>query len=869
MQNLFLKSIQWLFFCSIAWLCNLQSAKATHIIGGVMNYECIDEVTGTYRVTLRVYKDCSPSVTADFDDPATLHFMYPGFLEYLWVNAPLFSDFEVPINITDPCVVVPDVCVEEGIYVYEIVLGTIPAGGLTVLYQRCCRNGSILNIDDPTARGASFFAVIPDTTVASCNSNPVFTEFPPIVICVNKPIDFDHSATDIDGDSLVYSLCTPSDGGYASGPVVAGGTVPDPIIDLPWFAPYSATDMLGGVPNLSINPSTGQLTGYPPTIGRFVVGVCVSEYRGGVFVSSTKRDFQYNVTTCALGVLASTPAVYANCEDLLITFVNNSSGAIPIDSVYWDFGVVGVFNDTSTAFNPIFIYPDTGTYSITLIANPGLSCADTAFGEVRIYPILDPGFTFNDACASFPVSFIDTSICTYGSINNWTWTFGDASVAATGTPSPVHIYTTPGSYTSTLVVSTTTGCVDTLSRSVVVTSNPIVTITSDTLVCADDNTLLSAYSPTGFNYVWTPNYNISDDSIATPIISPDVTTNYICITTDALGCSKKDTVKVTVANNTFAATAASDNSICIGDTVLLNGTGGFVYSWTPTINTIGNTTSTPLVFPTTTTTYTLTAYIGTCSDTDTITIEALVRPKANANPDISICYGDSIQFTCTGGTDYVWSPSIYLSDSTIANPYMLATTSQTYIVQVTDDAGCLATADDTVNVIVLINNNAFAGPDALSYNGGIYQMYAAPALTYSWSPGGYLNDSTIQYPVFSGDTTTTFVLTTTNAIGCKDYDTMRLRVYAPELAMPNAFSPDGDNINDLFMPIYKGIESLYEFEVFNRWGEKIFETSSITKGWNGTFNDELQPMGTYIYVIKARTMLEEDITVSGNVTLVR
>lgn len=117
---------------------------------------------------------------------------------------------------------------------------------------------------------------------------------------------FDHSATDIDGDSLVYELCTPLDGASFSDPIPQPPYNP-PYNPVTFISPYSQSNMLNGVAggvNLSINPQTGILTATPTTIGQFVVGVCVKEYRGNIFLGTTRRDFQFNVIPCPSLIVA-------------------------------------------------------------------------------------------------------------------------------------------------------------------------------------------------------------------------------------------------------------------------------------------------------------------------------------------------------------------------------------------------------------------------------------------------------------------------------------------------------------------------------------------------------------------------------------
>jgi hypothetical protein len=180
--------------------------------------------------------------------------------------------------------------------------------------------------------GATYLGFIPDTSVAVCNSSPYFNNFPPTVICVDQGLEFDHSATDPDGDSLVYGLCDPYLGADMLNPYPAP-PLPPPYGFVTFVSPYSAADPMGGNPPMAINPQTGLLTVTPQTLGQFVVGVCVTEYRNGILVSEHKRDFQFNVTSCQPSVIASIPSVINDCSSYQVTFENNSFGGT---TYHWD-----------------------------------------------------------------------------------------------------------------------------------------------------------------------------------------------------------------------------------------------------------------------------------------------------------------------------------------------------------------------------------------------------------------------------------------------------------------------------------------------------------------------------------------------------
>ena len=351
-------------------------ANATHIIGGEMNYTYLG--SNNYLIKLTIYRDCLTGQAA-YDNPASVGIFNASGILVQNLDIPFSGSTVVDPDINYYCgLVIPtNVCVETSTYTFQVNLPPI-AGGYTLEYQRCCRNASILNIINPGTTGDTFIATIPDVSIFGNNSNPVFTNWPPVFICLGLPISINHSAIDADGDSLVYKLCTPFEGADDIFPMPEP-TAFTPVIPLVWQSPYSENDMIGGSPALSINSTTGLLTGIPASLGRFVVGVCVEEYRNGVYMGETKRDFQFNVVDCQLSVVSAfgTPAVLC---DQNVAFTNLSSGA---NYYHWDFGIDTLTNDTSNITNPSYEFPAPGTYTVTLIAYDN-NCSDTLEIEIIV-----------------------------------------------------------------------------------------------------------------------------------------------------------------------------------------------------------------------------------------------------------------------------------------------------------------------------------------------------------------------------------------------------------------------------------------------------------------------------------------------------
>lgn len=262
------------------------SAMATHVVGGSLTYEHLGG--STYRVTLKMYRDCSPGNAA---------FPNPVRIEVRDENGNSFSpDKDITINFPgatavqpyiDTCAANPGLCLEEAIYTRVVTNLPPRVGGYHLFYQYCCRNSTIDNIVNPLGTGETWYAFIPNNASLITNSSPVWVNPPPVFVCQGQPMNFDHGATDSDGDSLVYSYYTPYNDVAPTwpGPVFSPST---------WIGGFSANNPAGG-PNLTMNSATGFITGAPPFVGQYVAGVKCEEYRNGVKIGEIIRDFQLNV----------------------------------------------------------------------------------------------------------------------------------------------------------------------------------------------------------------------------------------------------------------------------------------------------------------------------------------------------------------------------------------------------------------------------------------------------------------------------------------------------------------------------------------------------------------------------------------------
>ncbi len=476
-------------------------AFAKHIIGGGFTYRCLDN--GNYEFTLKVYRDCAGG-GAPFDDLANIA-VYLGdnqvpVLEYE-ASLQQIIDIDPLDQSNDPCInIPPGICVQEGSYTFILNLPGWPSTeSYHIVYQRCCRNESISNILNPGDVGATFTIEITPASQTVCNNSPTFNNFPPIVLCNNIPLDFSHSASDEEGDQIIYELCPPLLGGGLAGspsdptgdPTSCEGVFPSPPcpppFDLPnYVPPYTAFDPMPANPPLSIDALTGKLSGTPNQTGQYIVAICAKEYRNGELLSLIRREFQFNVVACEVNTLASFDLPLQNepnhyllesCERQAQA-INTSIWTPGQDVLLWQLQV----NDSLYQFNtPDFnwTFPEYGSYEAVFYINPGSAiCSDTAWLDIIVHPEIYPKFSFSyDSCIAGPVSFLDSSFTEAGQeITAWNWSFGDS--LSSSEQHPFHEYYEPGDFEVQLLIQDENDCTNTISKTIAYYPAPAVIVIS-------------------------------------------------------------------------------------------------------------------------------------------------------------------------------------------------------------------------------------------------------------------------------------------------------------------------------------------------------------------------------------------------------
>lgn len=753
-------------------------AHATHIIGGFVDYQYLG--SNQYEITLTVYRDCFGG-QAPFDDPAAVA-IYDGAgnqIRTLSLFSPTINT--VQPNINNPCLVIPpQVCVQEAIYTTTVTLAP-NASGYYFTYQRCCRNGSITNVPAPGTLGATYFTFIPDSTKVLNNSSPVFTEFPPIAICVNEPLIVDQSATDADGDSLVYSLCASFDGGSQGNPA-PNPPAPPPYNKIPFANPYTPTNPIDANPALKIDSLTGLLTATPTTQGQYVVGICIDEYRNGVLIGTHVRDFQFNVLFCPdVAVIEPLPDTSVLCAPFEITFGNNS--ATNVTSYFWNFGDPTTTQDTSSLFEPTWTYPAEGTYTVTLFAENTDGCKDTSEQIVNIRQAVFAIIDYDTVCPGEPVRFFDSSTTDLGPFASWKWKFGDGD--SSNLRNPVHTYAGTGPFTATLTVVTTDGCSVSSSKPIRFNPVPVANFSTDTrcvglpILFTDQSTVAAPDTIAQWQWDFGDGTTENVQNPTHTYVQPGPYTVSLIVSSDE-GCVDTISRTITIADK-LIATVNNDTSVCFNQPVQLLAGGGQTYQWFPAAGVSNPTIANPIAQPQANTVYTVIVTDSCYTDTAFVSVSLLPAPIADFTADLA-CVGDTIRFldasVDTFGQNIVaWDWAF--GDGSIANsknPLHIYNADGPFPVTltITNDTGCVATVSKLIEPFSLPDvafsidtppclNLPTLFTDRTTSDTGI-------VVFRSWSFGdGAIagNDSTTQH-IYGIPGFYTIRLTATTDLGCTD-----------------------------------------------------------------------------------------------------
>ena len=871
-------------------------AQATHLVGGELYYTHLGG--SNYLVTLKVYRDCGPANTlgTGFDDQVYIG-MWDGTgqigdNDVLTIPLTQSNVSNVPVALGNPCgTPPPDLCIEQAIYSTTV---SLPATsyGWDLVWQRCCRNPSISNLQNfggTENPGATFVAHVPGTSVSSDatqNSSPVFQELPPVAVCANFDFVWDHSAIDPDGDELVYSFCAPLDGGGTGGGNGANSPVPNP----PATPPYQEVEYIGGFsgtypitsdPAMAIDPVTGVITGMPTSPGQYAIGICVSEYRDGELLSTTMRDFQFNVTLCDPNIQSvvaeQTPAQL--CIGETITLDN---GSINGSSYAWDFGVAGITDDVSDEFEPTYTWPEPGDYWVSLVVNPGWPCADTSEALYQVWQPLEPvivvdGFECDDGEELF-------TFAVEGNIDggaSMLWDFGTGSPSLADIPNPGGIFFDNADVWEIVVSVNNHGCTSDAGFTWVAPPDPVALVEDQYQFCTGltfDFTNLSSNAeaylwdfgdgvggiPSGMSTDPSPSYTFPDTGVyeisltaAADFTCPDVATAEVEIqflleptfTTPDPNCFDDHFF-------TFSGTASSDENTVYewdfgGATVLANTAAeqvtGLIYEEAGTYD-VSLTASVP--------------GLTGCVQTFTAPVTVIAEPAIDfqAGPWTG-CPPHSVSFTNMSTTEtvttYTWDFGDGSTSNAVSTSHMYMSPG-VYPITLTMETGgyCVRTLEldgpHAVEILPVPVAAIDVTPNQVDIlNPVVWVEYLGDQNVdcyYSFGDGGGIEGCNGQY-IYNDGGTFTITQTVVNEFGCTNTAEGQVSVSGSVFYAPTAFTPDGDGLNDVWLPVVRGVSN-YALRITNRWGELVFETNDPEEPWLGQMGTDGQhycPNGVYLY----------------------
>ncbi|MFN5181720.1 MAG: gliding motility-associated C-terminal domain-containing protein [Bacteroidota bacterium] len=513
------------------------------------------------------------------------------------------------------------------------------------------------------------------------------------------------------------------------------------------------------------------------------------------------------------------------------------------------------------------------SYTVIGISASG-NCDDTVTVPVTV-----------SASITASASATSTVICSGGSTTltgsggaNYSWA-PPAGLSCTNCQSPVASPTVNTTYS--LTVSSGTSC-PTASTTISVSVTPGVVATasaSNTNICAGNSTTLNGSG--GGTYSWSPPTGLSCTNCQSPVASPTNTTTYTVTVTNGTCAPATASVTINVNPATIASATASQSVICSGQTTSLNASGGGTYSWSPSTGLSCTNCQNPIATPTGNITYTVSVVNGTClaaTATVGITVNNCVPPVASfTSSQSTFCTGDCINFinTSTGSPTTVnWqfiggsaSPSTSTSNSVTVCFY----TPGTYTVQlnVSNSSGS-AVETQTIFVAPLPIANVYPSLDTIPYGTSTVLVASSGDSLYNWTPASSVACSTCSLATVTPTSDTWYYCTQTNEYGCSAVDSalVIVDIICGDVFVPSAFSPNGDYNNDVLKVRGNCLVSM-TFLIFDRWGEKVFESENPSIGWDGTFKSKPLDTAVFFYQLTAKTADGKTHELKGDITLIR
>jgi gliding motility-associated-like protein len=583
----------------------------------------------------------------------------------------------------------------------------------------------------------------------------------------------------------------------------------------------------------------------------------------------------------------TSPGFFANfCAGTPITF-NATDSTISNFIFSWDFDDGTPVASTNPATHT---YLNGGSYTVEVHfeeISSGCEGKATKVVNIQNYPVADfDGIGDEALCNPVAIAFTNTSVSTVPLTTQWTFDPGQTTLIN----NPTFTFTT-GDYTAELIVSTSYGCTDTLMRPFKVLGPAgDFTFTPQTICRGDDITFTLADTSDIVGYEWDfgdglDSANMSPVTHTYNFIPPSgQTVAKLTLFGDADGScpvTVEQTVFIREVRALFDRNDELDTALCLGELLQLtnNSMNATVYNWN--FGDSNTSSSTALSFDHTYTTadtfsISLAVYNPTFGCRDTIIKQVIIHPL----PEVSavgdtVCLGTQGQlhaFSPDVSIQWSWSPATGLNDPAIADPLVNVDETMPYTVtgfNTLTECGSTAAAEFIVIQPLedIFFDTAMVVGDYINFPVSNQDGF----VLFQWTPETGLSCTDCSNPQVQGLEEITYTLFMTDTLGCSTADGTFIIKIRPEtfIDLPTTFTPNGDGVNDIIYVKGWGIKELDFFQIYNRWGELVFETTNEAEGWNGYYKGMLQNNGTYTYKVRATSWKNQELEKNGYINLMR
>ena len=470
------------------------------------------------------------------------------------------------------------------------------------------------------------------------------------------------------------------------------------------------------------------------------------------------------------------------------------------------------------------------------------------------------------------VTPLTNTICVGGNINltasggaTYNWAPNTALNLTTGAV----VNASPVSTIDYTVIGSANSCtgVAVYQVSVIVVPNLQSTV-SDGTICVGGKSNINVNGASGYN--WMPAAGLSSPVGAFVVASPAVNTTYTVTGFNGV-CTASTSVLIQVVQLPNLMISSPEYQICYGKSTPIFASGAQNYTWSPAAGLSNTTNSNVIASPLVNTNYTVVGYnqLGTVTCPQQMSYSVIVVPLAEAvvSPSVTICDGAKTTLVASGGNTVIWTPTVGLNVNTGAGVVASPSVTTNYTVDVSYNGFCGSYT--TVTVKVNPNPKVTAGRDTTINLDQPMFISAVGSGTMTWIDGQEISCRVCPTSQVFATQTGCYMVETVNEFGCKAKDEMCIEVTKESgIYVPNAFSPNGDGLNDEFLMSGFNISEV-TMDIFDRWGEKLFTSKELTNGWNGTFKNAPCEVAVYVYKITYKTLDGKKQNKTGHVTLNR